>query len=124
MGLMIPDAELTSDDLGHPGAGPDVAAKAMGLRTVPEQLRDRAPLFVGQAWHRPGTGPRSQGLQPAIAGPAQPLTDGGSTDTQCRSDSRRRPTLLEQFPSSQPTPLRPIQRLEGLRVHATASAYR
>jgi len=37
--LVVANAEFFLDDSGDAGAGPDLAAEAVGLRPVPEELR-------------------------------------------------------------------------------------
>ena len=59
--LVVADAELLLDDLGDAGTGPDLAAEAVGLRAVPEELRDQTLLrgreFGRAAGSRAGAGP-------------------------------------------------------------------
>ena len=42
------DPEVASDNLGHPGLGPDVAAKAQGLGSLGQEFQQLEPLLVGQ----------------------------------------------------------------------------
>ena len=39
LGRVVLDPEVASDDLGHPGLGPDVATKAKGLWPLGEQFQ-------------------------------------------------------------------------------------
>jgi hypothetical protein len=48
LGGMVLDPEVASDNLGHPGLGPDVAAKAKGLGSLGQQFQQLGPLLVGQ----------------------------------------------------------------------------
>jgi hypothetical protein len=46
--LVVADAEFFLDDPSDAGAGPDLAAEAIGLRPVPEELGDQAFLGIRQ----------------------------------------------------------------------------
>lgn len=79
---VVRDRELLSDDCGHPRARPDLAAEAVCLRPVREELRNLRPLFGGQ----PGDGTQmGVGAQPLVAllpDGAHPLADGSFGDAE------------------------------------------
>src|SRR5919106_3744975 len=54
LGGVVLDPEVASDDLGHSGLGPHVAAKAQGLGSLDQQFQQLEPLLVGQLGPRPG----------------------------------------------------------------------
>jgi hypothetical protein len=70
--LVVADAELPLDDLGDPGAGPDLASRAIGLRPVPEEFRDRTPLCGREPWRGPRRGSRPERLGAVVPGVGQP----------------------------------------------------
>ena len=49
--LVVADAELLLDHLGDAGTGPDLTPKPVGLRAMPEELRDQA-LLSGREFGR------------------------------------------------------------------------
>ena len=78
--LVVADAELLLDDRGDAGAGPDLAPEAVGLRAVPEELRDQALLIGSEPGDTARSGVGAKGLDavpPATA--SQWLTAGSET---------------------------------------------
>ena len=85
--LVVADTELLMDDLGDAGAGPDLAAEAVSLRPVPEELRDEPFLLGGQptvaargGWERRASG--------RLVGSGQPMADGWLRDAKASAMSR------------------------------------
>ena len=72
--LVVADAEFLLDDAGDAGAGPDPAAEAVGLRPVPEELRDQALLGIGELRRAPRSGAGEQ-ARAAAAGAREPAAD-------------------------------------------------
>ena len=62
--LVIGDAELLLDDLGHAGTGPDLAAEAVGFRPMREKVGDESPLI------RSEFGGTAVGCASSAAGPS------------------------------------------------------
>ena len=106
--LVVADAELLLDDLGDAGAGPDLAAEAVGLRPVPEELRDQ-PLLLRQSvgGRGPGRG-GNEGPRDRLVGGGEPPADGWFGDAQSLGDVPLRPALLLQAQRPQPPPLLPV----------------
>jgi hypothetical protein len=73
---VVRDAELLSDDFGHPRACPDLAAEAVCFRPVCQELGNLCPLSLGQS----GDGTRmemgAQTLVALLSHGAHPLADG------------------------------------------------
>ena len=119
MALVVADAELLLDDRGDAGAGPDLASEAVGLRPVPEELRDQPLLGVGQLGRAARPGPGEQGLGAAVAGACQPAADGLLADAQRLGDVPLIPALLLQVQRPQPPPLTPVSRDVIRRSHTS-----
>ena len=75
LGRVVLDPEVASDDLGHPGLGPDVATKAQGRWPWPAipvaGAAAGGPIWAGDREVCSGAGLVAMG-----PGPAQPLADG------------------------------------------------
>jgi hypothetical protein len=110
---MVLDPEVASDNLGHPGLGPDVAAKAKGLGSLGQQFQQLEPLLVGQLGPAAGRLAVVQGLGTVGPGPAEPLADSPFGHAQGFGDALLGPAFLEQLPSAQTPPLPPVCRLLG-----------
>ena len=91
--LVVADAELLLDDLGDAGTGPDLAAEAVRLRAVPEELRDQTLLSGRELGRASGTGAGAQGLRAAVADTSEPTADAHRRDAQRLGDVPPRPAL-------------------------------
>jgi hypothetical protein len=91
---MVRDAEFLLDDLGNAGAGPHLAAKPVGLRPMPKELRDETLLSRREFGRVARRGPGQQGLRPAVAGAAEPTADGDLGGAQGLGDVALTPALL------------------------------
>ena len=86
MVLVVTDAELLLDDAGDAGAGPDLTAEAIRLRTVPEEFGDRSPLGRGEPRWATRGGSRPERLGAAVAGAGQPAAEGHLGDIEGLGD--------------------------------------
>jgi hypothetical protein len=94
LGGVVLDPEVASDDLGHPGLGPHVAAKAEGLGALDQQFQQLEPLLVGQLGPAAGRLAVVQGLGAIGLGPAEPLADGSFGHAQGFGDALLGPAFL------------------------------
>src|SRR5262249_22855217 len=115
--FVVADAELFLDDQGDAGARPDLSAEAVGLRPVPEELRDQALLLGGKSWSRAGGGVVPERLRTVLAGTGEPTADRLFSGPESRSDVALIPALLLQFQRPQPPPRTPILRHEVRTLH-------
>src|SRR5512142_816067 len=76
--LVVANAELLLDDESDAGAGPDLAPKAIGLRAMPEELRDEALLLGSQPGTRPGAGWERRASAPSRSAMASQWLTAGS----------------------------------------------
>ena len=70
--LVVADAEFLFDNLGNTATSPDLAAEAISLRPVPEELGDQALLRVGELGRAAWDGLRAQHLGAASADASEP----------------------------------------------------
>ena len=111
LALAVGDAELLLDDPGHPAAGPQVAAEAVCLGTVPEEIGDQAQLVGGQLGsHASLVGVRGERLRPALPSGSHPLADGAFGGAESGGDVSLEPALPMEFQRSHPPPLPPVVR--------------
>ena len=84
------------------------ATETVGLRSVPQKLRDLA--FLGRSQFRGMTRPgmRPQRLCPAVVTRMNPLADRSLGGTQSNGNVVLRPTLLLEFPSTKTSPFFPV----------------
>jgi len=116
--LIVSNAELLSDDLGHAAACPDLATKTVGLRPMRKEVRNQPKLLrfklrmaaVGQM--------RQQCRTSLAASPSDPTTDRTIPDTESNSNVSLLPAGLLQMPGTYPTPLPPVTWLETTTFHA------
>ena len=76
MVFMVRHGELAPDDLGDAGARPDLAAEAIRLGTVREELRDEAQLVEREVRRRTSVGAGQQAVLAVLAHRRHPLADG------------------------------------------------
>ncbi len=105
---MVRDAELTLDELGDAGTGPDISAEAEGRCTAGQAGREGSQLVRAEAWGSTGRRAGAQGFHAAVARTSQPLADGTLGDTERLSNLTLFPVLLVQLPSTKATALAPI----------------
>ena len=89
MALVIGDAELFLDDLGHTRTGttgPNLAPEAVGLRPMREKVGDQSPLIRSE-FGGAAVGQVRQQCRGAVATcTSDPSTDGALTDTERDGD--------------------------------------
>ena len=118
MALVIGDAELFLDDLGHTRTGPNLATEAVGLRPMREKVGDHSPLIRSE-FDGAAVGQVRQQCRGAVATcTSDPSTDGALTDTERDGDLPLLPAELLQMPGTHPAPLPQVRWVEVLRVHA------
>jgi hypothetical protein len=113
LGGVVLDTEVALDNLGHPGLGPDVAAKAEVLGSLSQEFQQLEPLLVGQLGPPTGRFAVAQGLGSLDPGPAEPLADGPLGHAQGFGDAVLGPAYLEQLPSPQAASFPPVGSLLG-----------
>jgi hypothetical protein len=106
--LVVANPQFPLDNLGHTSTGPDFATEAIGLRSVPEKIRDLAFLGGGQLRRMTRRRMRPKRLSPAVLSSRNPLADSSLGSTQSKGDVVLRPTLLLEFPSTQTSPFSPV----------------
>ena len=116
--LVIGDAELFLDDLGHTRTGPNLAPEAVGLRPMREKVGDQSPLIRSE-FGGAAVGQVRQQCRGAVATcTSDPSTDGALTDTERDGDLPLLPAELLQMPGTHPAPLPQVRWVEVLKVHA------
>jgi hypothetical protein len=113
LGGVVLDPEMAADNLGYPGLGPDVAAKAESLGSLGQEIQHLEPLLVGQLGPTAWGLAVAQGLGPFGPGPAEPLADGSFGHAQGFGDAVLGPTFLGQFPGPQAASFPPVGCLLG-----------
>jgi hypothetical protein len=111
LALAVGGAELFVEDPGDPFTGPDLAAEAIGLGAMPEEVREEKELLGGEPAERPRRGVGAECLRPAVAGGGEPTTDGALGDIESGRDVALLPALLRELPGPHPSPLPPVVRL-------------
>jgi hypothetical protein len=106
--LVVADAELLLDHLGNAGAGPDLAAEAIRLGAVPQEVGDEALLGRGELGRVSGGRAGAERLGAAGAGAAHPAADRLLGDPEGLSDGPLRPAVLLQVQGPPPPPFAPI----------------
>ncbi len=106
LALAVRDAELLAEDSGDPLTGPDVAAEAVGLGAMPEEVGDQPELLGGELGGRARAGVRAERLRTAAAGGGEPTTDGTLRGVEGDRDVALLPALSREIPvpSSAATP--------------------
>src|SRR5205823_4272474 len=117
--LVVIDAKLLLDDLTDPIARPQVAAEAVCLGTVPEEVGDQIPLAREQFPRRAAAQAPAEGVRTAFCGGTQPLTDSRSANAQGGGDVGLRPAVLAQLPRTHPPPLPPVLRRGWFALHTS-----
>jgi hypothetical protein len=112
--LVVADPKLLFDHSGHAAAGPYLTPEPVGLRAMPEELRDQAFLSVREFGRPPRTGLSVQRVHSAITDTSEPTTDAHGGDAERLGDVVPRPALLLQVPRSKPSPLQSVRR-KGIR---------
>src|ERR671918_758765 len=120
LGGVVLDIEVALDNLGHPGLGPDVAAKAEVLWSLGQEFQQLEPLLVGQLGPPTGRFAMAQGLGSLAPGPAEPLADGPFGHAQGFGDAVLGPAFLEQLPSPQAASFPPVGCLLGIQCCHTS----
>src|SRR5260221_647909 len=116
---MVGDANGAPNDLGHPPAGPHLAAEPVRLRPPLHQGRQLGELLGCEPGLAPGGGMAPQRLHPLLPAPLEPLADGARGHPECGSDVLLFPALLFQLPSASPPSLAPVE-LRALRLHGAS----
>src|ERR1051325_4901249 len=117
--LVVIDAKLLLDNLTHPSADPEIAAEAVGLRTVPEEVSNQLPLAGEQFSRRPDAQVTAEGVGTTFSTGAQPLTHSRSANAQSGGDLALGPALLVQLPGTHPPPLPPVLRRGWGSLHTS-----
>ena len=117
MVFVVVDAELFPDDTGDAGAGPDLAAETVSLRTMPEELGDEVLLLVGQSGDTTGGGMGAKRVSSVSFGDSQPAADGRLRDTESRRDPTLRPTVVAQAQGPHPPPFLPVPKFRESVSH-------
>jgi hypothetical protein len=95
LGGVVLDPEVASDNLGHPGLGPAVAAKTQGLGSLGQEFQQLEPLLVGQLGPAAGRLAVAQSLGTIGLGPTEPLADSPFGHPQGFGDALLGPAFLE-----------------------------
>src|ERR1700738_2379857 len=107
---VVSHAKFTSQNFNDAGARPNLAAKAIGFRTMPEKIGDQPFLLLSQLRVR-ATGPREKGLASSVPSARQPLTYRALRCSQGLSDLAFGPAMLGQIPRPKAAPFAPIMGL-------------
>src|SRR5207248_3779820 len=94
--LVVMNPEFPLDSVGDADACPDIAPKAICLRPVPKQIRDKAFLSMRQLSRMPRRCMRSQRLHARIMRLVHPLADSRRCNVQGVGDVMLSPTSLLQ----------------------------
>ena len=97
---MVADGKLLLDQLGHAAPSPDVTKKAMGLRTLSQQINQLHKLVWVQGGWATWRRVISECRWAVAAGARQPLTNSSLADAQSRGDLDLGPTLLMKLPGA------------------------
>src|SRR5262249_22602837 len=117
--LAVRDPELLLHNLRDARAGPDLSAEAIGLRAMPEEVRQQTPLLGAESGGMAGGRPRQQGVGPAGARGGQPLADRPFGGTEGDGDVALLPAKLFQAPGLHAPPRPRIGGIERLIIHAS-----
>lgn len=118
MVFVVRDPELAADDFGDAGARPQLAAEAVCLRPVRQELREQLQLLRPQPRHRPEVGAGAQRFL-AFGGDARhPLADGAFSHGEGFGDLVVRPAIALEVEGTPPALLFPVRGAGVLRCHA------
>lgn len=109
VGWVVRDAKRAPDHVGHPPAGPDLATKAVGFRSLCEELRQLGDLLGGEPRLATWSGMAPQALDALLPGPFEPLADGARRHPERGGDVLLLPALFFQLPSASPPPFAPVE---------------
>ena len=117
MAFVVADAELPLDDLGDAGAGPDLAAEAVRLRPMPQELGDRTLLPGREPRRVPRRGSRPEHLRAKVPGVGQPAAHGDLGDVEGLGDIALIPALSLEAQRAEPPPFTTLRRDGMARFH-------
>jgi hypothetical protein len=115
--LVVADAELLLDDPGDAAAGPQLAAEAVRLGPMPQEVRQQAQLGVSQLGGAAGDGPGAEGVGPALGRGRELGANGGLGRAEGSSDVALLPAELFQPQGLHAPPLPEIQPGERFGIH-------
>ncbi len=115
---MVRDCELAPDDFGDAGARPDLAAEAVRLGPVRQELRDEAQLPGREPRHRALVGAGQQAGLPVLAHGRHPLADGDFGDAEGVGDLLLPPAAALEFERAPAAHLFPVGCAGCVRRHA------
>jgi len=108
---MVRNLELATDDLRHPGLGPDVSPEAKGLSPLGQQPGKLGSLLRGQTGSRTGGFTVAQAFHTSCFSSLNPLADRPFGNPHGHGDVFLLPTPLVQLPGLEPAVLPPIGNL-------------
>lgn len=116
---MKADAELLLQHGRHAGTVPEITSKAVGFRTMPEEVRNQVFLLWSQAGRTSGSRMRPKRLRAIGLRALEPTPHHTVGHTQGLSNRDVQPAALIQFPSAKPAPFPPATRTRIPPAHAT-----
>src|SRR3954447_26624702 len=108
MALVIGDPEFLFDHLGDAGAGPGLASKPVGFRTMPEEFGDQSALGGREFRGMPRSGMGEERLGASGTCASEPAADRVLGHTESLGDVALTPALLLQLQCPKPSPFAPI----------------
>ncbi len=108
MVFVVDNAELPLNDLDDTRAGPNVTAKTIRFRTVPQKLRKGTFLRCRQLGRMPRRGMGQQSISARRTSNMHPMADSSLGRSQGNGDVLLLPAALLQFPRSQSSPFFPV----------------
>ncbi len=105
---VIGDADLTLDDLGDAGAGPDITEETEGRSAARQERRQFSQLVGSEAGGSARRGAGAQSLHSTDVRTFEPLANGTLSDTEGFGNLVLLPTLLMEFPGTETTAFAPI----------------
>src|SRR5437588_5288786 len=125
MRRMVGHVKGAADNLGDPPAGPELAAKPVGLCPALQQGGELGQLFRREsrlpARRRMAPQPLDALLDALLAPTREPLADGARRDPERGGDVLLFPAVLLQLPGASPPSFAPVQ-LGRLRAHGVSVA--
>lgn len=115
---MVRDRELAPDDLGDARACPDLAAEAIRLGPVREELWHEEQLLGRQPRRRPSVGAGQQADLALLAHGGHPLADGDFRDAEGVGYLLLRPAATPEFERAPAAHLLPVGCAGCVRRHA------
>src|ERR1043166_3911520 len=106
--LVVADAKFLLDNFGNAGASPNLAPEAIGLGSMPKELRNQSLLRSSQLSRAARRGVSAQGVRACRAGDAEPLTDRRFRDSKGLCNRPLGPIILMHGQCSHPPPLLPV----------------